>query len=113
MSKHWFPKWAKHVRDRTQLVVLKERSWKDALFNMPAVSKYFQLSSLENISQEEVQFFFKDMICKGWTITAKLVADLSWQTSLLSSTDTQLPGNDTLSMLSAHLVDSRVPELLA
>ena len=51
-----FPKWAKHLRDRTQLVVLKERSWKDALFNMPAVSKYFQLASLENISQEEVQF---------------------------------------------------------
>ena len=59
MSKLRFPKWAKHVRDRTQLVVLKERSWKDVLFNMPAVSKYFQLSSLGNISQEEVQFFLQ------------------------------------------------------
>ena len=50
------PKMGKTSEGRTQLVVLKERSWKDALFNMPAVSKYFQLASLENISQEEVQF---------------------------------------------------------
>ena len=48
------PKWAKYVSDRTTVLKDMEPTWRDLLFNMPAVARQFKVGSLNRFSDAEL-----------------------------------------------------------